>query len=297
MGVFNKKTSLVHHIAYMGIMTAVNLVFILLATFAPFLMFIPIVFLPFVSAIVSYYCKKRYYIIYAIASIGLCLIFNVSDTIFYVVPAVITGFMIGLLLNKRIHPFWLVLVSSIIEAALTFAFIPLINVIGDTDIVYTFISAFKLNDFAYKTELTYLAIYFLALLQCGLSHFVLLNEAKKVGIEINTGVDSFAPYIIGLEVVIILSLVFSFFYRPLAFAFLEISFYFAIFVLVDIVTSKRVIVYVISGILFMMAFFGFALLYKHIGAPDGLLIMLLFPISVGITSFLNNCLKIKGTNI
>ena len=297
MGVFNKKTSLVHHIAYMGIMTAINLIFILLATFAPFLMFIPIVFLPFVSAIVSYYCKKRYYIIYAIASIGLCLIFNINDTIFYVVPAVITGFMIGLLLTKKIHPFWLVLVSSIIEAALTFAFIPLINVISNTDIVNTFISAFRLTDFIYKTELTYMAIYFLALLQCALSHFVLLNEAKKVGIEINTGVESFAMYTIGLEMAVLLAFVFSYFYTPLAFVFLEISFYFALFVLIDIVTCKKPIVYIIAGILFMSAFFGFAILYKTVSAPHGLLIMLLFPISVGITNILNNCLKKKDSNI
>ena len=39
MTVFKKKTTLVHHITYMGIMTAINLIFIVLATYVPFLMF------------------------------------------------------------------------------------------------------------------------------------------------------------------------------------------------------------------------------------------------------------------
>ena len=95
MALFSKKTSLVHNITYMAIMTAINLVFIVLDTYVPFMMILLILLLPFVSAVVSYFCQKKYYIIYAIASIGLCLIFNIADTIFYIVPAVISGFVIG----------------------------------------------------------------------------------------------------------------------------------------------------------------------------------------------------------
>ena len=296
MAVFKKKTTLVHHITYMGIMTTINLIFILLATYFPVLMFIPVIFLPFASALVSYECKKRYYIIYAVASIGLCLLvsFNITDTIFYVVPAVVTGFFIGVLLEKKINPFWMVLISTIIEASLTFAFIPLINLISNIDIVETFISAFKLSEFPYKTDLTYLFVFFLALVQCALSHFVLLSEIKRMGIEINIGVECFSPYVIGLEIAVLLSIVFSFFYTPLAFVLLAISFYFGAFLLIDIVTSKKVIVYVIAVVLFIAAFFGFAILYRFVSAPHGLLIMLLFPISMAITSFVNICLKRKA---
>ena len=65
MALFSKKTTLVHNITYMAIMTAINLIFIVLDTFVPFLMFLLILLLPFVSAVVSYFCQKRYYIIYA----------------------------------------------------------------------------------------------------------------------------------------------------------------------------------------------------------------------------------------
>lgn len=297
MALFSKKTTLVHHITYMGIMTAINLIFIVLATYVPFLMFLLILLLPFISAVVSYYCQKRYYIIYAVASIGLCLIFNISDTIFYVVPAVITGFMIGLLLEKKINPFWLILSSSVIESALTFALIPLINLIGNVNIVETFLTLFKLNDFSYKTEITYLFIYFLSLVQCTLTHFVLLSDAKKIGIDVNTSVDSYAPYIVGAEIMMTLSLVFSFFYTPLSLIFFAISVYFAIFLLIDLLLSKRVFIYILLGTLVLVCFFTFAFLYATIKAPLGLLIAIIFPFAISLTSFVNNYLvKEKDNN-
>ena len=277
-------------------MTAINLIFIVLATYVPFLMFLLILLLPFVSAVVSYYCQKRYYIIYAIASIGLCLIFNISDTIFYVVPAIVTGFMIGLLLEKRINPFWLILSSTIIESALTFALIPLINLIGNVDIVVTFLTIFKLNDFAYKTEITYLFIYFISLVQCSLTHFVLLGDAKKIGIDVNTEVTSYGPYILGAELTMVLSLSFSFFYAPLSLVFLAISVYFAIFLLIDLLLSKKTLIYVLLGILLLVCFFVFAILYATIKAPSGLLIIIVFPLVISLVSFVNNYLIKRGNN-
>ena len=297
MALLQKKTTLVHHITYMGIMTAINLIFIVLATYLPFLMFIPIIFLPFAGAIVSYYCLKRYYIIYAVASIGLCMIFNISDTIFYVVPAVIAGFVIGWMLDKKVNPFWMILASTIIEAALTFAFIPLINLLSNVDIVETFISAFKLDSFTYKVELTYLFIFFISLIQCGLTHFVLLSDAKKIGIDINIAIDSYAPYIIGLEFALILTFIFALFYLPLALIFLAISLYFTIFLLIDILASKKIIIYVSLVVLLLGAFFSFAIFYTKLTAPFGVILFTLFPITILLVSFINNYLLKGKTNI
>ena len=296
MALFSKKTTLVHHITYMGIMTAINLIFIVLATYIPFLMFLLILLLPFVSAVVSYYCKKRYYIIYAIASIGLCLIFNIGDTIFYVVPAIVTGFVIGLLLEKKINPFWLILSTTIIESALTFALIPLINLIGNVDIIETFLKLFKLEAFTYKVEITYLFIYFISLVQCSLTHFVLLGDAKKIGIDVNVNVESYAQYIIGAESTIIFSLVFSFFYLPLALVFLANSIYFAIFLLFDLLTSKKTIVYILLGVMLLACFFVFAFLYATIKTPLGLLIIIIFPFVISLTSFVKNYLIKRENN-
>ena len=292
MALFKKKTTLVHHITYMGIMAAINLIFIVLATFVPPLMFILILLLPFASTVVSYYCLKRYYIIYAIATIGLCLLcsFNINDTVFYVVPAVVTGFVLGLLLEKKVHPFWLILSSTIINAALTYAFIPLINLISNTDIVLSLLTIFKLQDFEYRTELVYLAVFFVSLMQCALSLFVILSDAKKIGIEINTRIDYFGIYILGLLLSITLAITFAFFYLPLALVFISISFYFAAFLLIDLAFSKKLLIYLVLAGAVLVMIFVFAIFYKTLNQPYGIVLTVIFPLAIGAVSFLKNCL-------
>lgn len=297
MAVFRKKTTLVHNITYMALMTAINVVFIVLDTYVPFLMILLLLMLPFVSAVVSYFCQKRYYIIYAVASVGLCLIFNILDTVFYIVPAICTGFLIGVLLDKKINPFWMILTSTVVEVALTYAFIPLLNIISKTDIVHTFITIFGLNGFAYKQELTHLFILFVSLTQCSLTHFVLLTEIKKIGIETNTHVACFWPYIAGLLTCILISFIFAFTYQPPSLAFIALSFYFAIFLLFDLLTSKKIYVYVILGSSFVVTFIIFTIFYSRIDKPFGFNLFALFPLMVALTSFIKNCLIKTDNNI
>jgi len=297
MAIFKKKTTLVHNITYMALMAAINVIFIVLDTYVPFLTILLILTLPFVSAVVSYFCQKRYYIIYAIASIGLCLIFNILDTIFYIVPAVCSGFIIGLLLDKKIHPFWMILASTLVEVVLTYAFIPIINKVSNTDIVHTFITVFNLTNFAYKQELSHLFILFMALTQCSLTHFVLLTEIKKLGIETDTRVGSLIPYIIGLATCLVIALIFTFTYTPPALAFVALSFYFGIFLLIDLLGSRKIIIYVILGISLLIAFFIFVIFYSKINKPLGLVLFGLFPLVIGVTSFIKNCLIKQTDNI
>ena len=280
-------------------MAAINLIFILLATFVPPLMFILILLLPFASTVVAYYCLKRYYIIYAVATIGLCLLcsFNIGDTIFYVVPAVVSGFVIGVLLERKIYPFWLVLSSTIINAAFTYASIPLVNLISKTDIVLSLLTIFNLQGFTYKTELVYLFVFLISLAQCGLSIFIIVSDAKKIGIQINTRINSFWPYIIGLETSIALAIGSALFYMPLSLVFICISFYFAAFLLVDLVFSKKLLIYILSGILILAMIFVFAIFYKSLKEPYGIVLSVIFPIAVGVVSFLKNILFKYPSNI
>lgn len=297
MALFQKKTTLVHHITYMGIMTAINLIFIVLATYIPLMMLLLILLLPFASTIVSYFCMKRYYLIYAVASIGLCMIFNIGDTLFYVVPAIASGFLIGVFIEKGIHPFWMVLSSTIINAALTYAFIPLINLISNADIVLAFLTIFNLKDFPHRTELVYLFIFFISLVQCALTHFVLLSDSKKLGIEINTRIGSFAPYLIGLELCTLLSICFALFYMPLAVTFLAIALYFSIFMLVDLMMAKKLGVYIGIGIMLFVGIIVFALFYEHMQKQYGVILFTVFPLFVGLVSFVKNYLLKYTLNI
>ena len=296
MALFQKKTTLVHQITYMGIMTAINLVFIVLATYVPLAMLLLILLLPFVSAVVSYYCLKRYYLIYAIASVGLCLIFNISDTIFYVVPAILSGFVIGVLLDKKIHPFWMLLSTTIINAALTYAFIPLINLISGSDIVLTFLTIFHLQDFPYRTELVYVFVFLISLVQCFLTLFVLLSDAKKIGIEVNTRIASFTPYIVGFELSALASICFAFFFLPLAFFFVCISLCFAFVLTADVLMSKRKLIYILFGISLFVGLLLFAVFYPKLPKRYSPILFLIFPLFISVINFVNNYLAKQSAN-
>ena len=267
-------------------------------TFVPPLMFILILLLPFASTVVSYYCLKRYYIIYAVATIGLCLLcsFNISDTVFYVIPAVVTGFVLGLLLEKKVHPFWLILSATIINAALTYAFIPLVNIISNTDIVLSLLTIFKMQESSYKTELVYLFIFIVSLMQCGLSLFILVSDAKKIGIEINTRINYFGPYILGLELAITIAITFSFFYLPLGLFFVCIAYYFGIFLLLDLAFSKKLWIYLVLAGTILIVIIVYALIYQCLKEPYGIVLTIIFPLAIGVISFLKNCLLKQPSN-
>ena len=277
-------------------MTAINLIFIVLDTYVPFLMVLLVLILPFISAVVSYFCEKKYYIIYTIASIGLCLIFNIADTLFYIVPAIFSGFFIGLLLDKKINPFWMILCSTIIEASLSYTFIPLIKLLTNVDVINSFFTLFKLTSFAYKAELMHIVILFVALTQCSLTHFVLLTEIKKLGIETDTRVDYFGPYILGLLTCLTIGLIFALTYTPPSLAFIALSFYFAVFLLIELLFSKKVIVYVLLGTTLLIAFIVFVLLFTQIIRPLGFVLFGLFPLAIAVTSFINYCLLNRNDN-
>lgn len=297
MALFEKKTTLVHHITYMGLMAAINLIFIVLATYIPFMMFLLILLLPFASTIVSYYCMKRYYIIYAVATVGLCFIFNIGDTLFYVVPAIASGFVTGLLLDKQVHPFWMVLSATIINAVLTYAFIPLIDFISKADIVKSFLTLFKLENFPYRTELVYLFMFFISLIQCALTHFVLLSDAKKLGIEINTRISCFLPFVFGSSVAILLAAIFAFFFLPLSLVFIAIAIYFAGFLLLDLVMIKKIYIYLVLAVAAFIGLIIVALFYRYFKEPYGTVLFIVFPLLVTLISFIKNCLLKRDVNI
>lgn len=290
MAILQKKTTVVHNITYMAIMAAINLIFIIFATYLPISILILIIVLPLVSTVVAYFCLKKFYLIYAFASIGLCLLFNITDTIFYIVPAVITGFFMGLMLEKKSNPFWMILISSLIQSALAYLFIPLINLISNTDFVLSILTMFKLQDFIYKNEITHLFIFFTSFAQSILTTFVLINEIGKMGIKIETKVSSFVPYIAGLMMCLVISILCAIFGSSYSFVFVAISFYFSVFLLFDLLTCQKKVIYFLIVFTLIISFFGFVFLYSQINKPYGFILFGLFSFSIGLVSFLNNYL-------
>ena len=99
MELFKKRETPVENITYLGIMAAINVIFVLLTNVLPVLFFLIVFVLPLTSAVVTLFCKKAYFPIYFIVTLALCFLvnlgFHIFDTFLYVFPSLITGFLFG----------------------------------------------------------------------------------------------------------------------------------------------------------------------------------------------------------
>ena len=112
-------------------------------------MFILVFVLPLCSVIITYYCKKYYFPIYFVVVVAICLLIDLPDTIFYVIPSLITGFIFGLFVDKKIQPIFSILLATVVQFGISLAFIPLIKVLTNRDIIYDMATIFHLVDYIY----------------------------------------------------------------------------------------------------------------------------------------------------
>lgn len=298
MSTFRKKETLVQNMSYMGLMAAINIVFVLLTTLVPVLFFLIVFVLPLTSTIVALHCNKKYFPIYAFTTIGLCFLvtlWKIDDTLFYVVPSIITGLIFALMVERKISAQWIIIATSIIQVAFTYLSIPVIKGLLGRDIINDFATVFGLRDFIYLDYLAPASILVLALIQEILSYIIINEEIKKFGFETNEASLLTFPMMIGLTTSLLLVLIFALTYRPLTYAFLLLSLYFAILLIAGLIGRKKKWIYIALIISFIITIFLFALLYKNIVVPLGLIGIAIYFLFVLIIVIIDNCLS-KNNN-
>lgn len=294
----NKKKTLIQNITYMALMAAINVVFVLLTTFLPFLFFLIVFVLPLTSAIVTIHCEKKYYPIYAFSTIALCLIctiWKIDDTIFYVIPSIISGFVFGLLIEKKVPSFWIILATTIIQIGFTYASIPLIKVMTGRNIINDFATVFGIGDFQYLDYVTPCFIFTLALIQQILAFVIIREEIVKFGIVLNEAKQIPLSLAISIGVSILFVVLFGFVYGPLAYLFSLISMFLSIYALVYLVLEKKLPIYImLIASVFTFAIL-FAIFYPLVKVPLGLLFINILFFMIAIIVLINNyLLKSKG---
>ena len=293
------RESLVQNITFMAMMAAINVVFVVLTTFVPVLVFLIVFILPLTSVLVTLHCKKIYFPIYAVATIGLCLIctiWKIDDTIFYVIPSIITGFVFGLLVQYKVPSFWIIISTTIIQIGFTYASMPLIKLMTGRDIVEVFASAFGILDFKYLSYVVPCFIFFIALGQEIIAYFIIADELPKFGYELNEPKNLPLSLFICLNSAIVLSIIFIFIYGPLSYLFMLFALLLAIYSLIYLIKANKPWIYasLVGG--FILALFLFAICYPLVKEPLGLVFINIYFFIVSIIVFINNYL-FKQKNI
>ena len=290
-----KKETLVQNITYMAIMAAINVVFVLISVLVPFLFFLIVFVLPLTSAIVTLHCKKRYFPIYAVATIGLCMIctmWQIGDTIFYVIPSIISGFLFGFLIEKKVPSFWIITITTAVQIAISYATIPLLNLISGKDVVVSFATVFGLGDFKYLNYVVPCFIFFISLAQQVIAYMVIKEELPKFGITLNDPKEIPFSLAIGIGAASTLAFAFSFipYCGPISYLMSLISLLFVCYAIIYLVLERKTLVYILLVASFIVSMFTFALLYKFVKEPLGLVLVNIFFFIVAIIVLINNYL-------
>lgn len=296
MNIFKKRETITQNISYMAIMAAINVVFVLLTTFVPYLFFLIVFVLPLTSTIVMLFCKKRYFPIYAFSTLGICLIItlsNIGDTLFYVLPSIITGGVFGLLIEKKVSNSIIIIITSIIQSVITYATLPLIELFSGVNVITTFVNLFKLENFAYIEYLIPISVFFISLMQTIISFMVVKDEIEKISEKTNDTLSFKSEVIINLiiYVLIILIIIFAFIYGPISYLLLAFLIYLAIneTALGFMKMNKILTIILLSSLI--VSFFLFGGLYSFIPAPFSLLLIGVFFIIPSTISFIYSLLK------
>ena len=293
MKLFKKQESIVQNMVYMGLLAAVNVVFVLLTYFVPFLLFVLVFVLPLCSVIITYYCKKYYFPIYFVVVVSICLLIDLPDTIFYVIPSLITGFIFGLFVDKKIQPIFSVILATVVQFGISLAFIPLIKLLTDRDIVNDMATIFHLQDYIYLNYVVVSFVFFVAFSQIMISYMVMHSELTKFGISFSN--DSSNIYLLDLISIGcgLLTVLFAFVYSVLSFVFLMLLFIVTIdrLMYLDFAYYKLYIVELV--IISLGTIFFVAGLYNQIKTPLGLLLIGFLPFCISCACLFNKCLLSK----
>ena len=294
-----KKETLTQNITYMALMAAINVIFVLLTAFLPYLFFLIVFVLPLTSAIVVVHCKKIYFPIYAFATIGLCMVctlWKIEDTIFYVIPSILSGFLFGLMSEKKVPSIWIIMATTVLQIGLTYASMPLIQLITGKDIVEVFATVFLINDFKYLAYVVPSFIFFMSLTQEIITYVVIKEELAKFGVKYDEPKALDLILFISLATSLVLTLIFAFVYGPISYLFAMFSLFFGIYSIVYLVSLNKKTIYIYLVATLFVTVFLFALLYKLPPQPLGLLFANIYLVFVAILLLLNKYLLSRNKN-
>jgi len=289
MAVFKKRTTLLQNMTYMALMACINVVCVLMSNFIVGLLFVLVFILPLTSGIVTVFCKKRYFPIYFIVTIAICCLINLPDTIFYVVPSIITGFLFGFLIEKEFPPHMMIFLNSLLQTVLSYGFIKIYQLISGRNIFSDVTTILGIQNFQYVSYIKYVVVFAISLIQETITYIVLKVEMNKFDVgSINNKKVSLAMQYIPTFAGILLSVLFAFVYPNFAYLCAAFTLFFGVYDLVNLIVLKKKIVYIMLLISLVIGFFVFAGLYTLIKVPFGLLLIQIYPLLITIIVFINN---------
>lgn len=287
MALFSKKETLIRSMPLMAMMAAINVIFSLFTAFVPLLSVILIIFIPLTSTLVEVYCKDRYFPIYAIATLGLSVVVSLSAidfTLFYLIPSIVTGYIFGLMAKKNFPSLWGIFVAAILQTGISFAFIPLIELITEHNLIEDIIRILNVADTTYFNNLLILMFFVISLIQTILSFIVVTNELHKFGVKNDNQKDWRLHVSLATILCSGIAVGLYFVYVPISLLCVGFAWYFAVFSLIFEIERKQKVSTIIMASMLLVNLFAFAGLNQFVEKGSEFILLGIAPLCISLIS-------------
>ena len=261
---------------FMALMSAINVVVTLLTCFLWYLAIVLILILPLTSVLVGLYCKKRYYPLYIICSLLLCYLVTIYDpinTLFYVFPALLSGFCFSIFVKIKFPKIFLIIVPAIINLLFNYLAIPFINYFYGQDILNTLQQLLFLTKFEYFNLIVPSILFIFSFIQALLSFLIIKDELIKFKYDIKNNDKYIYLDIVFGTLFLILKTILCFYYLDFAYLMMIVSMIFFLdYIVYQIIKKPK-----INSIVYLSALainiFLFLSLYQYMDKEKSLLIL------------------------
>ena len=238
-----------HQLVYVAIMTGLTIVLGVLTNFIPFMSLFLIVFLPFVAALVAIVTDLKFFPIYALSSILLSVVVdaqNFLNIIFYLLPALVSGLVIGVTYRLKLNGIYILLAITLINLLANYAIIPVLDHLYQINFIQYALGLIGLGSHPLANVIFMMFLFILGIIQASLTYMVIRDELHLIKGEIYENYDKIS--LIVLALISLVSVIFSFFHLGLSLVFFSTATLLATYQLVYLFKKNLILFYITLGV-------------------------------------------------
>ena len=301
MKLLRPRETLTENLALMGLAAAINVALALLSTFLPLSSFALLLFLPLVSALTAFYCKDKYIPFYIVSSAVVSLLatcYDLSITLFDVIPSLIVGSFFGYLLKKGVTGEYSILLVSLAKVGINYGMIYLLKLIYGVDIIDSFINLLGLKEITFINDIVPTFIFGYSLIQELITYLLIALTTINF---VNYKKQSKNPYLMNAIIswIAIIIIALGYFlaftsFRALGYLLAMIGIYLSIATVKTLFRKNRWWIYLILGILLLGTFRLSIVLFGIEDRNIAILGFLPFFVSISLCSSISSLLFMSG---
>ena len=184
----SKKETLKESIPLIALMSALEVILVIIATYVPFSYLIIIFILMIPSVILGISIKDKYYWLYFVSALSLSLIvscLDISFSVVFLLPSLIISFLFSLFIKHSLDYTILIFISSVFLFLFEISLIPLIELVLSQDFIKIIFDILKIENNLTNLGIVYGIIYIASFIEVSLSSLIIKEEIKKFEYSFN----------------------------------------------------------------------------------------------------------------